>query len=229
MAITFTNLAATNASTANASSYIGNTGTTAANELLISCASASATIAAGTMTGGGLTWTRLTSFTKNAGGDTIYLFWAANITGNTITPVFDCTGDAAAGACIHCVRISGSEGQTVPSIRQWRASGASTANPSMDMYVPVLTGNGILGFAANGTNSATQWTAPGGWAENGEAAYNTPANSLEAASRSIGQTGTISTWVNVNATAWGAIVLEIWEPHARSAGGGAGGSSPMFY
>lgn len=228
MAITFTQLAAISTDTNNTNSYPGTAGTPAAGDLLICFVSATATVAAGAMTGT-WTWTRLTSFTKNAGADTMYVFWAYASAATSTTPTFTCTGDNATGASIYCLRVTGAEGQQVPSVRQFVTNAASTANPSVTMRAPILTDNGCVGFAANGTAGAVQWTAPGSWSENAEVGATSPNGSMEVASRASGETLTTITWTNSNTSAWGAIVLELWVPHARSAGGGAAGSSPMFY
>jgi hypothetical protein len=229
MAITFAQLAAMSTSTSNTSSYAGTAGTPNAGDLLICGVVATATVAAGTMTGT-WTWKKLTSFTKNSGADTIYIFWAYASAATSTTPTFDCTGDNASACSIYCYRVTGSEGVQVPSIRQIATATGTAANPSVAMKAAIDTNNGCIGFAANGTNSAVQWTAPTNWIEGGEVTLGTsPAGSFEGASRASGETLSTIAWTNANTTAWGIIVLELWVPHARSAGGGAATSSPMGY
>jgi len=228
MPIAFASLGTISGTTTNATSYYGPSGSVTAGDLLICGVSAANTVAAGTMTGGGLTWTRLTSFTKNAAADTIYVFWASSPTTQGLAVTFDCTGDAAAGCCIFCYKVTGGEGQTVPAIRQFITNTGSVANPSGVMLAAVLSGNGVIGFAANGTNSATQWTSPTNWTEGGEASYTTTAQSFQACSY-ISETRTTIPWTNANVTAWGVIILELWQPHTRSVSAGASYSSPMFY
>ena len=226
MAVTFTQLAAASASTSNTSSYAGTAGTPAAGDLLLCFVIASDTVAAGTMTGGGWTWNKLTSFTKNGGLDTLYVFWAFATAATSTTPTFDCTGDNATGCIIYCLRVTGSGGT---SIRQMNTNTGSTANPSVTMPYAILTGNGVVGFVVNGTNSAVQFTAPTSWTENAETSYNTPPNGGEVASRASGETNTTITWTNANTTAWGAIVIELWASQWRSIGGGTASTGSMTF
>lgn len=209
MAVAFTQLAAGSADTSNTNSYAGNAGTPASGDLLICFVSAATTVAAGTLTGGGFTWRRLTSFTKNAGADTIYVFWTIATSATSTTPTFDCTGDNAAGCIIYCLRVTGDSANLRPYFRQIATATGSSANPAVTMNFAILTGSGVCGFCSNGTNSSTQFTQPSGWAENSEVAYNTPPNSGQTSSRTSGETGSTITWTNANTTAWGAIVIEI--------------------
>lgn len=218
--MTITSLAGMSTSTSNTNSYAGTAGTPAAGDLLICCVLASDTTATGSMTGS-WTWTKLTSFTKNAGVDTIYIFYAYADAATSTTPTFDCTGDNATGAMIHCWRVTGAEGRTQPSVRQLKTATGTSANPAVTLDRAVLTGNGIISFAANGTNSSTQWTNPSGWTTDIENTYNTPPNGLGSSKRDSGETGTTITWTNANTTAWGVIVLELWNPRFRSSYGGA--------
>lgn len=208
MALAFTALAAANASTSNASSYPGTAGTPTAGDLLICFVMCSGNTA-GSMTGT-FTWNLLTSFTKNAGADTIYVFWAYAATATSTTPTFATSGGNGSGCIISCVRVTGGEGQTQPYIRQIASNTGTTANPTAVFAAAPLTGNGILGFASNGTNSATQWTAPSLFTEISEVAYNTPANSGETVSRVSGQTATTLTWTNANTTSWRTVALEFY-------------------
>lgn len=214
MAMAVTELTAETASTSNTNSYaMGAAGTPANGELLVAAVVASGTVAAGTMTGGGWTWTRLTSFTKNSGADTIYIFTAPATGTTSTTPTFDCTGDNATGCIIACGRLTGLYGQNAPFIRQMKTNTGTSTNPSVTMDMAILTGNGVLAIAANGTNSATQWSMTS-YVEMAEAAYNTPPNSLTWQHRLSGETGTTISMTNSNTTAWGMIVIEFWEAAA---------------
>lgn len=212
MALAFTALAAATASTSNTNSYAGNAGTPSSGDLLICFVSAQTTVAAGAMTGQ-WTWNLLTSFTKNSGADTIYVFWARTTGTTSTTPTFDCTGDNATGCIISCIRVTGQEGGGAPYLRQMKTATGSTANPAVAMDTAILTGNGCLGFCANGTNSAVQFTAPstgGGWTEVHEVSHTNSPHGATTVSKVSGETGSTITWTNSNTTAWGAIILEFY-------------------
>ncbi len=209
MAMAVSALATSTNSTSNTTSYAGTAGTPSSGDLLIACVIASGTVDVGTMTGT-WTWNKLTSFTKNSGADTMYIFWAYASAATSTTPTFGCAGDAATGACISVFRLTGLEGQTQPYIRQFKTATGTTTHPSVTMDNAILTGNGVIGFASNGTSSATQWTAPTSWSELHENNYSTPANSIETCYRLSGETGTTITWTNANTTAWGVIVIEFY-------------------
>ena len=210
MPLAFTQLAAASATTNNLSSYAGNAGTPVADNLLI-CFVVSSGNTNGTLTGGGFTWTRLTSITKNAGVDTIYVFWAYADTATSTTPTFATIGGAATGCCIHCIRITGADGQRQPYIRQSKTNTGTTANPSVVFDNNPLTGNGILCFIANGSNSTAQFTVPTGFGQIGAMAYNTPPNGAQTSSRATGQTTPTLTWTNANTTSWSVIAIELYE------------------
>lgn len=213
MALAFTALAAATAVTTNATSYAGTAGTPVAGDLLICFVSTSALSTANnvnsTMTGT-FTWSKLTSFGKNAGADSINVFWAYAATATSTTPTFNTGGVTATGCAISCVRVTGAEGQTQPYIRQFATNNGSTANPTVVFGAAPLTGNGILAIGANSTNSNTQWTAPAGFTEISEVAFNTPANSLQTVQRATGQTVATLTWTNVNTSGWGTFAMEFY-------------------
>jgi hypothetical protein len=210
MALAFTSLAAASTDTSNTSSYAGTSGNPANGDLLIACAMVSDTVAAGSMSGGGWTWNKLTSFTKNSGLDTFYIFWA-RATGTTATaPTMDVTGDNGTGASIHCWRVTGQEGGGAPYLRQMKTATGSSANPAITMDSAILTGNGCISFVCNGTNSAAQFTAPTSWATAIANSYNTPTNGLASSSRASGETGSTITWTCANTTAWGLILMEFY-------------------
>jgi len=211
MALAFSALAAATANTSNnQASHTGNAGTPGAGDLLICCILVSGNTAVGSMSGGGWNWKFLTSFTKNSGADTFFIFEAAATAATSTTPVYTINGNST-GSCLSCVKLNGASSQTSAYIRQINTATGTTANPAVPMSVAILTGNGCLGFAGNGTNSAAQFAVPSGWGtEISEVTYNTPPNSLETAFRNSGETASTITWTNANTTAWGAIVLEFY-------------------
>lgn len=217
MALAFTALSNATASTSQASSYAGTAGTPASGDLLIAVVQVSDSLptqlggAATFAMTGTWTWTLLYTFQYNT-TDAIAIFYARATAATSTTPTFTCTGDAATGCIIDCWRVTGQEGAGAPYFRQIKTNTGTSANPSVTMDAAILTGNGVLGFASNKTNSATQWTAPGSWTEaaNHEVAYNTPTTSLEIATRASGETGSTITWTNANTSAWIVGVIEFY-------------------
>lgn len=210
MALAFTALSTALASTSNASSYAGNAGTPAAGDLLICFVLCSGQSVSGTLAGT-FTWNLLYSFTKNSAADIIDVFWAYAATATSTTPTYTVGGPGnGSGAIISAMRVTGAEGQVQPYIRQFNTATGTGANPALAMDTAILTGNGVLGFATNGTNSATQWTAPTSFTEVSEVAYNSPANSGETVSVASGVTASTLTWTNANTTAWGVTAIEFY-------------------
>lgn len=210
MPLAFTALAAASATTTNASSYNSNAGTPAAGDLLICFV-----LASGNTNGslsGTFTWTRLTSFTKNSGADTIYIFWAYAATATNTTITFTSSSGNCTGCIISCVRVTGGEGVRQPYLRQISPPTTSAVvNPVVTFNTAPLTGNGCLAFATNGVNSTTQWTAPTSWTEVSEVAYGTPNNSAQTCFRASGETSATLTWTNANTgSPSGLIALEFY-------------------
>ena len=223
MALAFTALAAANGNTTNLTegSYSGNTGTPVSNDILVCYVMCSGNNTVGTLSGGGWEWNLLRTFTVTAGAD-IASIWYAHATGATsTTPTYLITGPAT-GCIISCVRVTGQEGTNVPYIRQIATNNASSTNPTATFGVAPLTGNGILTFAGNKTNSTTQWTAPTSFTEISEVAYAIPANSLQTASRATGQTAVTLTWTNSNNSDWLTAAIEFYTA-------GTGPSSPFGF
>lgn len=219
MPVSFNLLAASLASTSNQSTaYTGTAGNALANEVLISFVSVSGNTSSGTMSGGGLSWNGpVASQGKNANADICLVFWAFVSSNVSVTPSY--TPSAAATGCIMSViRVSGSTATLLGlDLRQAIATATgTTANPTVTFGSATLTNNGILLFAANGTNSTTQFTAPTGFTELSEVAYNNPTNGGQVSSLSSGGTATTYTWTNANTTSWRTFGLEFTEATATS-------------
>ena len=173
------------ASTSNATSYAMGAFTPSANSVLVVMVFASGTVAAGSMTGGSLTWQKLGTQLYNT-TDTAYLFWAAvGASPASTTITFSCTGDAATGAMLHVFQFTGVD--TINPIRQWRVAAGTAANPAWTLMMPMLTGSGYgAGFGVN--RSAPASTAPTSWTETADTGYSTPASGGTAAYRATGET-----------------------------------------
>ena len=216
---TFSLLSADLASTTNATSYAGNAGTPAAGDMLICIVATSGLTTAGSLTGGGWTWTNVKSFTKNAGADVINVFWAYASAATSTTPTFATGGVTATGCIISCIRCSGLTDQTnfTNSLKQAIVTNTgSTANPTVVFGSALTSTSGVIAFATNGTNSATQWTAPSGFTQLSQVSYNTPANSGQTSTLNSGSTATTLTWTNANTTAWGTVGIELISAVATS-------------
>jgi len=200
------------ASTSNATSYASGAFTPAANDLLVAFVTASGTIATGTMTDSqNLGFVKVTSALKNSSADTIYLFVAKNLANaKSMTVTFDCTGDAATGAIIQVVRISGMNRTGLNAILQFamQENQAAAGTPAPAFGAAAQTGNPTLGVVGNSTNPATM-TAPTGWTENDDAGYITPTTGAEYVVRDSGFTGTTVTWGSTSASAFGAVIVEL--------------------
>jgi hypothetical protein len=210
MAISFASLSTPAANTANQSTaYTGTAGTAQAQDILIAFVSVSGNTTAGTMAGGSLTWTLVTSGAKATNVDLCLVYWAYVPATVSVTPSY--TPSAAATGCIIAVtRVVGSTGTSgaLNLVQAAATATGATANPTITFGAATNTANGILVLAANGTNSTAQFTAPTGFTELIEVAYNTPTNGVETAYRISGGTATTYTWTNVNTTSWRTFGLE---------------------
>lgn len=228
MAVAFTSSGGGGASSTDTTSYAGLTATPAAGDLLLCFVVASDTVAAGTMTGT-WTWTLLKSFTFNGGADTVYVFYAFADSATSTTPTFDCTGDTATGAIVYWLRVTGSYGQKVPVIRQFKTATGNGANPSVTLDYAPLTENGCVGIYGKKTVNGTG-SSPTSWTTAFSLAYSTPNTRQVVSYRASGETSATITWTQANAGNWGVLVLELWaDPMYKSIGGGQASNSPMFY
>ena len=213
MAVSFTQLAAGTADTGNQSTaYLGTAGTPAAGDLLIAFVVCAGNTAIGTLTGGGFTWSVLTS----AAISTTHfcsIWWAAAPTATSTTLSY-LPAAAATGCILYGVRVTGARSQTLATVGEALQQAAvtnsgSTANPPITFGSNTTAGNGLLLFGANATNSTTQWTAPTGFTELTELAQNAPATSGEVAQLSpVVTPATTYTWTNANTSTWRTFGLE---------------------
>lgn len=194
-------------STTNATSYAFGAFTPSANAILVVMVFATDTVAAGSMSGGSLTWTRKASYTW--GAHTAYLFWArtgGSPASTTIT--FDCTGDAASGVSMSVVQFTGGDVVTADPIRQFRYGTATAANPSVTFASNMSTSNGYC--AAFGINRTTVTSAPpGSWTETHDTGYSTPNAGGSGAFRAGGETGATVTFTAASGT-WAMYAVEVY-------------------
>lgn len=212
-AATVTHRVAT-ASTSNATSYASGSFTPAAGDLLVAFVVTSGTVATGTMTDSqSLGFTKITSALKNASADTVYAFVSnSQAAASSMTVTFDCTGDAATGAIIFVVSVSGLTKVGLSAIAQSATQENQTAGgtPAPAFNNATRIGNPTLGCIGNSSNPAGL-TPPTNWTEDaaGDTGYNSPTTGGEYAFRDSGFNGTTITWGGTSATAFSGIVLEI--------------------
>jgi hypothetical protein len=221
MAVTFIQLATGTASTTNQSTaYNGTAGTPAAGDLLIAFIVVSGNTTIGTLSGGGFTWNVLTS----AAISTTHfcsIWWAAAPTATSTTLSY-LPAAAATGCILYGMVVRGARSQTSATVGQALQQAAvtangTTANEAVTFGANTTAGNGLLLFGANSTNSTTQWTAPTGFTELTELAYNTPATSGQVSQlSSVVTPATTYTWTNANTSAWRTFGLEFAAAPATS-------------
>ena len=214
MPVSFTLHSTPVASTANQSTaYTGTSAAVVAGEILIGFVTAATNGGTGTMSGGGFTWTVLSSQTKLSNADAVLVFWAQATSSTSFAPSFTPAAGGAQGCMMTVIRVAGGTGDaSVPGLQQTIVTNtASTANPTVTFGTATLTTSGILLLAANGTNSTAQFTAPTGFTELSETAFNTPTNGAQVSTRTSGGTLTTYTWTNANTTSWRTFGLEFTE------------------
>lgn len=192
-------------SSTDTTSYAMTAYTPTANSIQVVYVFASGTVAAGTMTGGSLTWIKAGSVASNGGADTTYVFYArVGASPASTAPTFDCTGDAATGVVLTAFQLTGVHWAN--PLRQLKTGAATAANPSVTMNIALKTGNGYTVGAQVPRNPAT-YTPPASWTEIADTGHTTPTKGAEAAFRAGGETGTTVTLTGASG-AYGMIVAE---------------------
>lgn len=176
-----------------------------ANAVLVVIVVASDTVAAGSMTGGSLTWTKATSALFDGTG-TVYLFWA--LTGaspGSTTITFDCTGDNASGCVLMAFSATGTD-LTTP-VRQSKARTATAANPNLTLDAAMLpTGGYIAGFGMSRNPPVS--APPASWTEIADTGYANNTTGASGAYRAEGETGTTIAFTSASA-AFGIVAVEL--------------------
>lgn len=222
MAIGITEPTAELLSTSNATSYqVGAAFTPSANATLVVLVAATDTTATGTVSGGGLTWTKKDSLNYST-TDTLYLFWAnTGASPASCQPTFDCTGDAASGAVVAVLEYTGSDVVTADPIRQVaKNTASSTANPTCTFPANLDTNNGYA-YIIGSARTTPAITPPASWTETVDGGYSTPAAGAEVAYRAGGETGTTLTTTATSHT-WGMLAFEVYVSGAGPSSGGVG-------
>ena len=204
----------TTPSTTNASTYASGSFTPAVGDLLVVCVTASGTVTnpGSVSSSAGYTFTLVRRETKAASADSLYMYVSNEkvTAASAQTVTFNCTGDAATGAIVSVVSISGMSRTGSSAILKsgGQSNGAAAGTPTVSLGSAALTGNPLVGFVGNATSPANV-TQPSGWTELTDATgYSTPVTGQEVASINSGFTGSTVTWGGTSASAFGAIVAE---------------------
>lgn len=210
MAIVVTTPIATLVDNTDQTSYSMAAFTPTANAILAVFVSAAATLAAGTMTGGSLTWTRRTSVTFNGGIDTFYLFTApTGASPGSTTPTFDCTGDNATGCIMDLIELTGLNNSS--PVRQFKAGNGSSSGPTLTMDSALQTDKAYFsGFGCS--RNPAGGAAPASWTPTANTGHTSPTRGYSGAYRVGGETGTTVTFTAGASTNWGMIAVEFAIP-----------------
>ncbi len=168
---------------------------------------AAQTVATGSMSGGGLTWNKITSVPWNGGVDTIYAFYA--VTGSSpgsMTPTFDCTGDGATGVVMSAVAITGANVSN--PIRQTGSNTGTTQDPVITFSQNLQTANAYLYHVSTTRNPPGN--SHGSFTEIADTGHTSPARGGAAAYKATGETGTTIT-ATLASTTWGILGIEVCE------------------
>lgn len=205
MAIAISEPVAEYSNTSNATSYALGAFTPTANSFLVCMVFCTGTVAAGSMSGGGLTWTRQQSILYNA-VDTAYLFTApVGSSPVSTTPTFSCTGDAGTGCVMMIFQFTGHNAAN--PIVQSDAEARTGANPVITLPGNMVTTNGYAAGFGMPRNPPTS-TQPTNWSEIADTGYGSPTAGATGAYRAGGETGTTITFTSLSA-AYGILAIEV--------------------
>ena len=142
--------------------------TPATDDVLVVFVQATATVAAGALTGsGGITFTRVFSQTAGASG-TGYCFIgdsAAAASSQTVT--FDCTGDDCTESGIHVYAVAGQSVYGSSAVVQSKTRQTSTT-PTLTMDAAPNTANVLIGAVFSQDGTLPICTEPSSWTEGAE-------------------------------------------------------------
>lgn len=206
MALTVSEPTAEVLSTTNATTYALAAFTPTASALLVVFVVCTGKTAAGSVSGGGLTWTRRNGIAFNT-TDIVEVFTATAPAspGSTTITYTTAAGGNATGCCLAIVQFAG----TNPQVLQSDAEARTGANPVITMPSALSTGNAYAACFGMPRNPPTS-TPPTSWTEIADGGVNTPAQGCSAAYRNGGETGTTITFTSLSA-AYGIVAVEVYE------------------
>ena len=204
MAVTIT-YAGTSSNTANSTFYKSSSIPAAVGDLLAVFVAASGTtqrpgaVTTSNQPLDGSTFTLVTSALWGASANSLYAyiqdgFCTSTGSNNSTWVSFDCVGDAATGAIINVVRLTGMSKVSLGSVRQSVVSSnqGSSTRPLVTFSSLTFVTSAVIGAAAT-NSSQTQLSPPGGWSEYADTGYTTPLTGMEIAGN-VGSNSTAIRW-----------------------------------
>lgn len=129
-----------------------------------------------------------------------------------------CTGDPATGNITDVYRVAGMTKYGATAIKQFATqSNVGNSVPEPVFGASVLTGNPVIGMAANNNGTTPTFVVPSGWTEGAQSNHLTPNHVMQSVYRDSGFTGTTVTWGSLISLQYADIVVEL------DASGAAGG------
>ena len=202
----------TTASSSDTTSYASGAFTPTLGDLLVVFVDALGTNAATpTLSGStGLTFALITSRLHNGIGvpDRVYMFVAnATAAASSQTVTFDCTGDAATGAIIHVLAVSGLTRTGSSAVLQSRTQAGSGSPATVIFNVATDTANPTVACLAD--DGSTVPAVPSGWTRGGNNSISSPTAASAADYKASGFAATDVTWGAGSLNDWGAIIAEL--------------------
>lgn len=190
--------------TTDATSFSTSSFTPSANAVLtVALRMPNALFATHTVSGGGLTWTKMNINPSGASCNDVW--WAVTGGSPSSMTITIATNGVSATACLATIlEFTGAD--VASPIRQSKGVSGSGANPSITLDNALLTNNGYAGTV--GTGQTNVITEPGSWTEADELNVSTPTTRLESAYRATGETGSTITWTMTN-TSWVVMAFEV--------------------
>lgn len=196
--------------TANTSTYAMGAFTPSPNALLVMFSAVDGSTALGTVTGGGLTWTRKSHLIFNAGVDSLQVHWAyTGASPASCTPTID-VGSAATGCNQIIFEITGCDITSPDPFVQFGSGNGVGNEASVTLPGPLNSSNGYLAAFAAARISAAG-VPPPGWTQNGDVSHSLPGASISGGYRALGETLNIVRFGLATGT-WAMTALEVRAP-----------------
>lgn len=195
-------------SSSNASSYTSGSFTPSQGDLILVLVAATATAAAGSISSTqSLGWTNVVFATKNSSLDRLYVFVANTFASNSsMTVTFNCTGDAATGAVLNALIISGMSRAGASAVRQSKpVNNQAASTPSITFDSACLASNPVVLLQANASTGVPSLS---GWTLLDSNTYSNPTLGFGSYSVNSGFSGDTITWPS-STTAHGLIGVEL--------------------
>lgn len=202
-------LGVTTASTSNATSYAAGSITPAAGDFIVALITTTGQTGALGVTdnqAGSAGWTQVAISTFNT-TESIHAWVRNNVATNTAM-VVTATCATATGCTITLYRIAGA-GLTYRQANA--ASGALSTTPTVTLSVAADTNNPLVAACGNEASPATLTPRSSPvWTESSDTGYNSPTAGHECMFINSGETASSIAWGGTSATAWGAVVVEVY-------------------